>query len=345
MIKFGQKHIFGENYHDVIEPLIMLVCVNDYYKSYPLFEYIKEITDEFWPESYPSEFAKRLSSDRITNYRLDEYLIAATEEQHFKHTSFYKLYRNEIDATSPEREVSYSGEIAATLKAYGLDISKFWYLCLMIRDYVEGQTKKGCLILEVTHRKEIRDFISQLEQLKPDNYLDFTSTPNDIEVELCLKIKKKGSKYAKNITVTKHSHTLLLIQEALESFLKSNTKRDLKLDVPAISFKQVEVLKDDLGLPTKVSLFYRYLMWFLKKREVDKEFVNNYGIFSVSTSRNLLATRMAYFTGLTDNRNFLEKDGSYIRTYISSYEDVKVNTINHYYDIDFKTLLELRKKM
>ena len=317
----------------------------DYYKSDPLFEYIKEVTDEFWPESYPSEFAKRLMSNKITNYKLDEYLIATTEKQHFKHTSFSKLYKNEIEATTPKREESYSGEIAATLKAYGLDISKFWYLCLMIRDCVEGQTQKGCMVLDVTHRSKINKFISQLEPLKPDNYLDFTSTPNDFEMELSLKIKKKGSKYAKNITITKHSHTLLLIQEALESYLNSNTKRDLKLDAPAIGYKQVEILADDLGLPTKVSLFYRYLMWFLKKQELKKEFVSNDGIFSISTSRNLLATRMAYFTGLTDNINFLEKDGSYIRTYISSYEDINVNTINQYYDTKFQTLLELIQKL
>ena len=41
---------------------------------------------------------------------------------------------------------------------------------------------------------------------------------------------------------------------------------------------------------------------------------------------------MAYFTSLTDNEDFLNKDGEYLRTYISGYEKVKIDTINMYYD-------------
>jgi hypothetical protein len=87
-------------------------------------------------------------------------------------------------------------------------------------------------------------------------------------------------------------------------------------------------------------------MWFLDKQVIDEEFVNN-SKYSVSTSKNLLITRMAYYTGLTDNENFLTKDGFYARTYISGYENVKVDTINAYYDMsdEFKFLIEIAQKI
>ena len=309
----------------------------------PLFDYIKEVTDEFWPDNYPLEFAARFICNKITNSKYEEYLIAATEEHQFKHTPYSEFYKDDTIISTPKREITYSGEIATTLKAYGLDVTKFWLFCLMIKDYVEGGTKKGCIIADATHRSIINELISQFDQLKPNDYpYPSPLKPCDVEIELCLKIKKKGSKNAKNKSITNNSYTLLVIKEALESFLNSNKEKTFRLDSPAVNLKRLETLEEDLIPPKKISLFYRYLKRFLDKRVIDKEFVNN-NKYLVSTSKNLLITRMAYFTGLTDNVNFLTKDGSYVRTYISGYEEVKDNTINAYYDMsdEFKLLIEM----
>ena len=149
-----------------------------------------------------------------------------------------------------------------------------------------------------------------------------------------------------NIKLTKNSYTLLVIKEALEFFIKQNSKKTFKLDSPAVTLKRLEFLKEDLSQPVKIALFYHYLMWFLNRQKVNKDYVNN-SIYSVSTSKNLLVTRMAYYTGLTDNINFLQKDAYYLRTYISGYEDNKVNTLNAYYDMtdEFQFLLEMMQKI
>ena len=306
----------------------------DYY-SEPLLEYVKDVTEYFWPEEYLIRFVTRLFNKEIADYKLAEYVDAATEK-HFKHTSYQELHASKFKGTyTPNEQKPYSGEIALPLKAYGLDISKFWYLCLMVKDYVVGATKKGCMIQTATHRSEIIDLITQLDLLKPDYFPSITMKPKDVEMELCLKIKKKHSKNAKNITITKNGHTLLLIQEALSSFLNANSKRTGRVDCPVFDPKDLSFLKEDKSLHVKIALFYRYLIWFLNKHTVDKEFVNN-SKYSVSTSKNLLISRMAYFTGLTDNENFLSKDGEYLRAYISGYEDDENDTINLYYDVSYK---------
>ena len=177
----------------------------DYY-SEPLLEYVKEVTDNFWPEEYLIRFVTRLFDKEIADYKLAEYVDAATEK-HFKHSSYRELHASKFKGTyTPNEQHPYSGEIAGTLKAYGLDMSKFWYLCLMVKDYVVGATKEGCPTLTATHRSEISDLITQLDSLKPDLFPSITMEPKDVEMELFLRIKKKHSKNAKNITVTKNGH-------------------------------------------------------------------------------------------------------------------------------------------
>ena len=320
--------------------------IQEYYESEPLLDYVREVTTNFWPEEYLIIYVTRLFDKEIADYKLAEYVDAATEK-HFKHSSYLKLKANKFEgAYTPNEQKPYSGEIAGTLKAYGLDTSKFWYLCLMIKDYVEGATKKGCMIETATHRSEIIDLITQLDSLKPDLFPSFTMESKDVEMELCLKIKKKHSKNAKNITVTKNGHTLLLIQEALSSFLNANSKRTTRVDCPVIDPKALSFLKEEKSLRVKIALFYRYLIWFLSNQTVDKEFISNSN-YSVPTSKNLLIARMAYFTGLTDNEDFLNKDGEYLRTYISGYEKVKNDTINMYYDVSYKDqiIMDIIRKM
>ncbi len=330
----------------MIQSLPLHYNVEEYYESEPLLDYVREVTTNFWPEEYLIRFVTRLFDEEIANYKLDEYVDAATEK-YFKHSSYRELHASKFKGTyNPNELHSYSGEIAGTLKAYGLDTSKFWYLCLMIKDYVEGATKKGCMIETATHRSEIIDLITQLDSLKPDLFPSFTMESKDVEMELCLKIKKKHSKNAKNITVTKNGHTLLLIQEALSSFLNANSKRTTRVDCPVIDPKALSFLKEEKSLRVKIALFYRYLIWFLNNQTVDKEFISNSN-YSVPTSKNLLIARMAYFTGLTDNEDFLNKDGEYLRTYISGYEKVKNDTINMYYDVSYKDqiIIDIIRKM
>lgn len=296
----------------------------------PEFEYVKEVILHFFPLDYFEIFVTRLFDKKITNYKLPEYEDATTEKAQYKHTSYTKACDKDFEGIESQNRLrSYSGEIASTLKAYGLDTTKFWYLCLMIKDFVEGATKKGCIIGTATHRSEIFDLIKQLNSLKPDLFPSME--PKDIEMELCLKIKKKHSKNAKNITVTKNGHTLLLIQEALSSFILANSNRSSRVDSPVFDPKALSFLKEEKSLHVKIALFYRYLIWFLNKQTVNKEFISNSN-YSVPTSKNLLIARMAYFTGLTDNEDFLNKDGEYLRTYISGYEKVKIDTVNMYYD-------------
>ena len=57
-------------------------------ESWPVFEYVKEVIENFWPEEYFERFVTRLFDKKITNFKLSEYDDATTEKALYKHTSY-----------------------------------------------------------------------------------------------------------------------------------------------------------------------------------------------------------------------------------------------------------------
>jgi len=350
--KWGQQD--NDNQKEVFTSPLQVQMLREilFYNNEPLLEYVTDVSNYFWPlravfdydkidmDNYsifpsrnPSTFAKRYHENQISNFRLDKYIEAVRETAHFRHSSYFDSYHtNFAIINAPQRRKSYSGEIAGTLIAYNLDISKFWYLCLMIKDYVEGQTAKGCILLDTTHREEISQLISLLNILSPKEESNKISTSEDVDIELIINVKNKKSKMQRHIPISANGQTLTLIKNALQAFLNKNPDECFLLDSPVVNWKRLKCLRADKSLPVKLALFYRYLSWFLNRQNINEEYVKENQYF-ISTSKNLLISRMAYFTGLTNSDKFLKGDANYLRTYISGKEDVEVNTINKYYDV------------
>ena len=155
------------------------------YIDYPLFSYVNMVANEHWwepvpdfdvetgeeyfimnPSFVPSRFARRYLDGKIDVSRLDKYLQAASEKPIFKHHKFL-----EIDDTNRQELQKVQDDclpdISMTLKAYHLDISKFWYLCVCVKDWVEGKTCEGAIISLPTHREELKNLTNELNKLNP----------------------------------------------------------------------------------------------------------------------------------------------------------------------------------
>ena len=326
------------------------------YLNYPLFSYVNMVADHFWwvpehdfdeekgeeffiqePSFVPSIFARRYIDGQIDLSHKEKYLEAVTEKSNYKHHKF-----TEIDRAS-DQELKKSKEddvpdISMTLKAYHLDVSKFWYLCICIKDWVEGKTCEGARISLPTHRQELINLTNELNKLSPKLFGSAIETTGKAKLTLNV----NGTK-----TIIDDTHTLSLLNAAIQSFLDSDicktkirfegeeTKyivNNLLLDSSKISDQR---LSKDKANTIKLSLFYKYLNWFLGKKEIDKEIIDNYPFF-IPTNKDLLISRMAFFAGVTNNENYLNADYSnkgYIRTAISGYENVEIATANKYYDL------------
>lgn len=316
------------------------------YKDDPLFEYVNMVADHFWwvkqpkdndpndceiaPSNVPTIFAERYLSNMINLDRLPMYL--AVTNKPFKHLKFDDIDRiaNEKVRKNPSKSIQ---NISANLKAYNLDISKFWYLCICIKDYVEGQTKKGCLLFYPSLRREILNLIGELDLLNVIERPNYIISNEDKLFELNLRVKHNSNKVnGKNVWNSTRVATLTIIKTALKEYLDKHSDNSIILDIREIDVNsKVMFLKKDLGETIKVALFCRYLGWFLSQRKLDKDFANNY--YQYVSSKNLLITRMVYLTGLSDKKEFLNGNNDYALTYCSKSKDVDVNTNNKFYGL------------
>lgn len=342
-------YTLAEKFNNMIKPLQKYDDESVYNNSEPLLDYVRDFSNNYWKNRYflsfekdsedlntsvspfPSTFAKRLIDNKIQKYRLNEYQKAAAEFKPKRHIPINEL-DNDQHTNAQQKTNDEGSNISLTLRAFNLDASKFWYLCLMLKDYIEGTANENA-IHEVTlsYRELINEFIVLLDQIEYQEVDGLFAPSGNNEIRLVLQTKKKGIKNFKNFYTICDTHTLKLIQLALGSFLDNHREKCDLLDFTAIEqFASVPLqysIKERKEL-TQMALFYRYLKWFLDKQEVDMEYVNK-NTYTVSISKDLLISRMSYFTGLTDNEKYL---GGHLRSDISKYENVKDDISNQCYE-------------
>ena len=301
----------------------------------PLLDYVRKVANWFWmdydPEiqeplgysSYPNTFASRYLDGKVDLTGKDLFCKAATPKdvktKHIKYSEVIYYGQEEQKGNDSEEEEGIP-DISTTLRAYSIDVSKFWYLCVFLKDYVIGETVQGARIEQETHRERLKKLVDLVNQLHPDLFGTFYKTTG--EAELTLKVGKGK----KNKIVINNGHTLALIRDGINWVLE-NYHSDY------IDFSEVDKndrLKTNRGGIVRIALFYKYMLWFLDHCTIDKEFVKE-SIF-LSKSKILLISRLVFILGLSDNKNFLgESSETYLRTYISGYEEVKTNVDNMFY--------------
>jgi hypothetical protein len=306
----------------------------------PLLDYVRKVANYYWmdydPEineptgysSVPRKFALRYLNEDIdvTSYELYCKCVTpkVTHKKHVKYMEsiyFGKDGRMDKEFVSEDESIP---NISMTLKAYGLDISKFWYLCVFLKDYVTGETIEGARIEELTHRERLEKFASLVNQLNPDLFGSLYKTTGEAELSL------RVGKGKKNKLVLNNGHTLALIRNGIQ-YVLDNYHSDY-LDFSEVD--QSKRLKSTRGDIVRIALFYKYMLWFLDHCTINKEVVKE--ALSLSTSKILLISRMVYILGLSDNKQFIgESSETYLRTYISGYEDVKTNVDNKFYGSGF----------
>lgn len=279
----------------MIEPLPRHEDEWAYYESEPLFDYVCQVSD--------------MMGEIVTDINPDGSYESTPHLQPFRFASDY--FNGKIDTQSSIRMDLYeSPDIQDTLRAFGLDSSKFWYLCLFIKWRVDYECKTA-FVFPTSTKEKLHNLISEFEKLS----LEFQGGKFVSKVPATLTFKVNGGK---TITID-DANTLTFIGAAIESFLEQQDTDDL---ITSNSYGISELEKVDLSVRTKIYLFNEYLSPFVKPLEAIK------GIYA-SKDKSLLISRMIYVFRVSEDKKLytdLNEKGNkqnQLKGYLSRYKPIK----------------------
>ena len=265
-----------------------------YYESEPLFEYVTRISD--------------MMGEIVTDINPDGSYESTPHLQPFRFASDY--LNGKIDTQSIRMDLYESPDIQDTLRAFGLDSSKFWYLCLFIKWRVDYECKTA-FVFPTSTKEKLHNLISEFEKLSPE----FQGRKFVSKVPATLTFKVNGGK---TITID-DANTLTFIGAAIESFLEQQDTDDL---ITSNSYGISELEKVDLSVRTMIYLFNEYLSPFVKPLEAIK------GIYA-SKDKSLLISRMIYVFRVSEDKKLytdLNEKGNkqnQLKGYLSRYKPFK----------------------
>ena len=265
-----------------------------YYESEPLFDYVCQVSD--------------MMGETVTEINPDGSYESTPHLLPFRFASDY--LNGKIDTQSIRMDLYESPDIQDTLRAFGLDSSKFWYLCLFIKWRVDYECKTA-FVFPTSTKEKLHNLISEFEKLS----LEFQGGKFVSKVPATLTFKVNGGK---TITID-DANTLTFIGAAIESFLEQQDTDDL---ITSNSYGISELEKVDLSVRTKIYLFNEYLSPFVKPLEAIK------GIYA-SKDKSLLISRMIYVFRVSEDKKLytdLNEKGNkqnQLKGYLSRYKPIK----------------------
>lgn len=203
--------------------------------------------------------------------------------------------------------------IQDTLQALGVNIDQFWYLLLFIRDYAYNGSYDG-LHLNDSPKEELEKMLQKIQS----NLIDADTPYPSFNKPMSLDIKIKGE----HSLLIQNPTTITLIARLLEQATTTVGNRKNILDYSS-------GFGNSSGSETyAIWIFAKMFITFFKLNPSfkGKKKKND----PVSTNKNLLISRLAYFTKLTKNEDYYDDDDS-IKKVIKSFKDKKTKIINNIY--------------
>ena len=266
---------------------------NDYQvKQEPLLEYVWEMALLYDPvegdyENEPADtiapytFAKRYLERRQASFE-----EASGNEQH-----------NMLDISYKQKFLD-NEDLQNTIEAFGLDVSKFWYLLLFVHDYIEDFGSNVPTVNKTT-RAELNDFIGHLSEAS------------------CLIMKSNNRKSY----TTERKDVLDIVRNALDYYMKlydeiTNDSNKEEISKKLINIGLHERIDDrsfDVNYDKCKPLDITYKKWFFAEVFLNflsdkKAKVSSTKKVKVSKDKMIFISRLIYTVGYDDERYNEEYD-------------------------------------
>ena len=237
-----------------------------YYESEPLFEYVTRVSDMM------GEIATDINPDG--SYDSTPHLLPSSFASALNEGTFDMEGINQTYYEKPE--------IQDTLKAFGLDSAKFWYLCLFIKWKVDCECDSARVFPKEPLEK-LKDLQAEFEKLDFTKYRGKYVSSKTAQ----LTFKVKGSK----AYTIDDKETLAILNNIINDYL---------LATPAKGYLLNDSEKIELSIITKMYLFNKYLSWFLSPLTANKA-------INASYDKSLLVSRMIYTLGIFKNESMWQE--------------------------------------
>lgn len=280
-----------------------------------LLEYFTETSLHFWKAVEPDGLCLDENEDVVLDENGNEVI------EYFTYTrapqQFADNYFEGNICTERENKYLASDEVISTLKAFHLDIDKFWYLCLGIMDVVEDCVKEAAV-----KPKWVFDELLELEEA-----LDKLEDAKGLEKSTASLTLDLGDKKLK----IEHPGTFRAIKYAIHQFREGRPSSFRFQPAPVGKYTHLKPIY-------KIALFNKFLAWFMKDKVADKN-------INASKDKSLLISRMIFILGISDDESFFEeyKDNglksNYLKDYIKNYKGVEISCAMHRYSCDAPLLV------
>ncbi len=268
------------------------LTVEDYYeyREIELLDYIWEVADHFLPNiegvmsKAPAIFCERYHQ---RNLPIEE-RCERNKRFYLSITSFddyLKIDNKPLKANFEERYLNNEC-LQNTISAFGLDVSKLWYLLLFVHDYIEDLGNNSPAIGKST-LQDFNDFAEKISEA--------TSI-----------ILKKNNRKSYNV---EKENTIKIIQVAIQHYIKSYNEIINSGEVERLNEINSSIVGDAcflnfkdrsyLDISYKKWKFAEIFLYFLKDR---KAIVPKNSIYNVSKDKMLFISRLIYTVGYDGKR-------------------------------------------
>ena len=289
----------------------------DKYMDEPLLYYVWKIADKFFPdydgEVYspsitPVIFANRYIESKLTDEEKYARYMEIYPDTTLDSAKEYYSSQTELDTSFKDKFLK-SREVLNTIKAFNLDLDKFWYLLLFVNDLVED-----CCTNAFGHGQSEVEKVNEMAK----KILESTEVIS----------KRNGRKYYE----TNDEYTLSILKSSVKFFIKTyneiieNSKNREELNVRLKELGIDRTINNDFPIKFeetitlekshKTRLFAEFFQYFLENLKANKKLMGIRTTSEDSTDKLLFISRLTYIVGLQGKeyykRYMLNKKGDYV---------------------------------
>lgn len=294
------------------------------YQDIPLLEYVAKVATHFYPlVELDFKCKANVSDNPLVDTAYFDGIQEVSESSLVESTAiqtFALRYLNGDIDTSFEKSYLEVEEMQDTLQAFSLDVNKFWYLALFVKDYAEDKCTNA-VVMNYSPKEELQAILDELKTMGWEE----KKGVDKHNATLTLRVGNKHS-----LTINKRL-SFLGLRQALERYIPTiEDGSELNLSRGQVSGSIT------LKLSYKIYIFTDMMRWFLKGYE-SKYGGKQSGVEKVSLNKLLLISRMIYILGLSDDERYYRRynengnELNFLKNNIRRYEGIHIRTVNTIY--------------